>query len=294
MNVEVGLGAARKATPAELDTAVVMAQAGSENFPVALRVLPGRIREQLLAIYGYARFVDDVGDRVPGDRLVQLDWVESELDRALQGVATHPVFVRAGRLANELGVGRGPFADLIEANRRDQLVTRYPTYEALEEYCTLSANPVGRLVLAVFGRHDAPTQELSDRVCTALQLVEHCQDVAEDLVAGRLYLPQEDLARFGLDDSVIAGGHATPAFCRLMAFELARARRLLSAGRPLVASLPGWARVTVAGFVGGGYAQLEAIERRGYDVLSAPAKAARFQVASRAVRVYATARRDRS
>ncbi|MGD0219786.1 MAG: squalene synthase HpnC [Acidimicrobiales bacterium] len=293
MNVPVELGAARKAAPAGLDTAVLMAQAGAENFPVALRLLPGRIRDQLLAIYGYARFVDDVGDRVAGDRLAQLNWVESELDRALAGAATHPVFVRAGQLANELGVGRGPFADFIEANRRDQLVTRYATYEALEEYCTLSANPVGRLVLAVFGRYDEPTQELSDQVCTALQLIEHCQDVAEDLAEGRLYLPQEDLARFGVDESLIAEGHATPAFRRLMAFELARARRLLSAGRPLVASLSGWARVTVAGFVGGGCAQLVAIDRRGYDVLSAPVKARRFQVTSCAVRVYTTARRDR-
>ncbi len=170
-------------------------------------------------------------------------------------------------------------------------MTRYPTYGALTAYCELSANPVGRLVLAVFGRKDERAFGLSDQVCTALQLIEHCQDVAEDLAVGRIYLPQEDLARFGVDESVLAGGVATPAFRRLMAFESARARRLLESGRALVGLLSGWGRVGVAGFVGGGLAQLDAIERHAYDVLSRPAKASKAQVGAWGVRVYLLARR---
>jgi squalene synthase HpnC len=292
MSLPVEFDGATRATPVVLGTAVVMAKARAENFPVATRLLPGRLRERLLAIYGYARFVDDVGDRAPGDRLAQLDWVEAELNRAFLGAASHPVFVRAGGLANEFGLDREPFADLIEANRHDQVTTRYPTYEALGAYCALSANPVGRLVLAVFGRRDEHSLELSDRVCTALQLVEHLQDVAEDFAMGRVYLPLEDLSRFAVGESVIASGVATPAFRRLMAFEVARTRRLLLSGGSLVASLSGWGRVAVAGFVGGGLAQLDAIERHGYDVLSARVKASGAHVVWRSLGVYAAARRD--
>ena len=293
MKFAVELDSAPKATPVGLDTAAVMAKAGAENFPVATRLVPRRIRKQLLAIYGYARFVDDVGDVVPGDRFAQLDWVEAELDRALAGSATHPVFVAVGRVARESNVDRDPFVDLIEANRQDQVVTRYRTYKLLEAYCALSANPVGRLILAIFGRRDAASGEFSDRVCTALQLVEHFQDVAEDFAAGRIYLPEEDLTRFGVDEGTIAAGAPTASFRRLMAFESARARRLLGSGRPLVASLTGWGRITVAGFVGGGLAQLDAIERRGFDVLSAPVKASKAHVASRSLGAWALARRDR-
>lgn len=293
MNPPVELDGARVATPVGLATADVMAKAGAENFPVATRLLPSRIRRQLLAIYGYARFVDDVGDLAPGDRLAQLDWVEGELDRALAGAASHPVFVAVGRLAAEIGVGRRPFVDLIEANRQDQVVTRYPSYQHLEAYCALSANPVGRLVLAVFGRRDAESAEFSDRVCTALQLVEHFQDVAEDFAAGRVYLPAEDLTRFGVDESALAAGSATSAVRRLMAFEAARTRRLLDSGRPLVTLLSGWGRVAVAGFVGGGLAQLDAIERHGFDVLSGPVKATRSRVGSSTLGVWVAAGRSR-
>lgn len=293
MNPPVELDGATMATPVGLATADVMAKAGAENFPVATRLLPRRIRQQLLAIYGYARFVDDVGDVAAGDRLAQLEWVEAELDRALAGAASHPVFVAVGRLAAEIGVGRGPFVDLIEANRQDQVVTRYPSYKHLEAYCALSANPVGRLVLAVFGRRDAESAELSDQVCTALQLVEHFQDVAEDFAAGRVYLPTEDLTRFGVGEPALAAGPATPAVRRLLAFEVARARRLLQSGRPLVAELSGWGRLAVAGFVGGGLAQLDAIERRGYDVLSGPVKATRAKVTSSTLGVWVAARSKR-
>ncbi len=266
-----------------LDTETVMAKSSTENFTVASRLLPGRIREHLLAVYGFARFVDDVGDLATGDRERQLDWVEDELDRSLAGTAQHPVFVRLGRTAAALGLERAPFADLVAANRQDQHVSRYASYAELEAYCALSANPVGRLVLAVLGRTGERATALSDKICTGLQLVEHWQDVAEDYRAGRVYLPLEDLERLGVDERDLARPAATPAVKRLVAFEVGRARRLLHEGAPLVGLLSGAGKVAIAGFTGGGLAQLDAIERRGYDVLAHQVKATKAAVASRTV-----------
>ena len=281
-----------EAGPVEFDARAEMAKASAENFPVAMRILPRRVRRHLRAIYGYARFVDDIGDVSSGDRLAELDWAQSELDRALSGNARHPIFVAIGETATELGVGRGPFVDLIEANRLDQKVTSYETYDELVGYCALSANPVGRLVLSVFDEREARSVALADDVCTGLQLVEHWQDVGEDFDAGRVYLPRTDLASFGVDVDTIAQRRATPAFRRLIAFECARARHLLESGMPLVASLHRWARIAVAGFVGGGLAQLDAIERRSFDVLSSTVKASRIAVARKTSLLLATASRD--
>jgi squalene synthase HpnC len=157
---------------------------------------------------------------------------------------------------------------LIEANRRDQRVSRYATWAELRDYCVLSANPVGRLVLQVFGVATPGRYLASDAVCTALQLVEHCQDVAEDLARGRLYLPAEDLARFGCDERELRAPAASPAARALLRFEVERARGLLDLGTPLVHTLRGRARLAVAGFVAGGRAAADAIERRGFDVLA--------------------------
>ena len=278
------------AAPVGFDARAVMSKAHSENFPVALRVLPRRTRQQLEAIYGYARYVDDIGDRSVGDRLAELDWAEAELDRGLAGGTTEPIFAAIGAAARQLGFERKTLVDLIDANRLDQRVTRYLTFADLERYCALSANPVGRLVLGVFGVHDEVSNRYSDEVCTGLQLVEHWQDVAEDFAAGRLYLPTEDLERFGVEEATIAGRNASAAFRRLLAFECGRARQLLGSGRPLVASLGGWARLAIAGFVGGGLAQLDAIERHGYDVLSSLVKASKPSVALRSASVFARIR----
>jgi squalene synthase HpnC len=265
--------------PASLGEREVLAKAAEENFPVASRLLLRADRAHLLAIYAFARLVDDIGDEADGDRLAQLRWAEEELDRAIVKSAHHPVFVTLGRTIDEVGLARRPFADLIEANRRDQLVHRVGTFEELLGYCELSANPVGRLVLAVFGADTAERIELSDRVCSGLQIAEHLQDVAEDAVRGRIYLPAEDLARFGVPESYLAGqppARADAGFRRLMAFEVGRARTLLMAGRPLVASLSGRGsarrRIAVAGFVAGGLAALDAIESCGYDVLTHKAR----------------------
>jgi squalene synthase HpnC len=234
----------------------ILEQAKHENFPVALRVLPGALRTRLETIYGFARLVDELGDEYAGDRNAALDWLELELDRAFEGRAEHPLLQRVTTFVRVTHAPRDPFLRLIEANRQDQIVSRYATWDELAQYCTLSANPVGELVLWSI---DAATPErirLSDDVCTALQLVEHLQDVDEDLARGRVYVPAEDLERFGVDD-------VTQLPSALVEFEVTRANKLLASGSPLVASLRGAGKLAVAAYVGGGRAAANALARGG-------------------------------
>jgi len=262
-----------------LTAEAVLARAETENFPVASRVLPRHVRGHLLAVYGFARLVDELGDSAPGDRLAALDALERDLDRAYAEHAEHPLLVRLQPTLRECSLPRAPFARLIEANRVDQRVSRYATWEELRGYCALSANPVGELVLGVFGMATPARVAFSDSICTALQLIEHCQDVAEDFAHDRIYLPGEDLARYGCaprDLSATRDGvtqHAGEPLRALLAFEVARARELLTAGTPLIDELRGRERLAVAAFVAGGRAALKAIERAGYDVLSGPPRA---------------------
>jgi squalene synthase HpnC len=251
----------------------VMARARTENFPVASRVLPRRVRSQLLALYGFARLVDELGDSATGDRLEALDWLEGELDRAFEGRAEHPLLVRLTPTLRECALPREPFVRLIEANRLDQRVSRYATWEELRGYCALSADPVGELVLRVLGSATPERIALSDSICTGLQLTEHCQDVAEDFARGRVYLPGEDLARFGCTIEQLSAAHAGGPLREVLAFEVARARGLLREGAPLIGELRGRARLALAGFVAGGRAALDAIEGAGYDVLPGPPRA---------------------
>jgi squalene synthase HpnC len=265
----------------------VLKRAGSENFSVASVVLGRERRNQLLAIYGFARLVDQIGDAVPGDRLAQLDALERELDAVFDaGTPEHPLMQRLRPTVRALALPRGPFERLIEANRRDQRVADYATFDELVGYCDLSANPVGELVLHVFGAATADRIALSDRVCTALQLAEHWQDVAEDHAAGRIYLPAEDRARFGVAREDLAAASAGPALRELLAFEVKRGRALLDEGAPLVGTLRGRAKVAVAGYVGGGRAAFDAIEAAGYDVLAGPPKAGKAKRATTTLATY--------
>jgi squalene synthase HpnC len=248
----------------------VMAQAASENFPVASRLLPRSVRRHLLAIYGFARLVDDIGDEAPGDRLALLDQVEDELDRVYANEEPeHPVMRALQATVRECALPDLPFRRLIEANRRDQVVTSYDTFDELLAYCDLSAAPVGELVLHVFGAATPQRIALSDRICAGLQLVEHLQDVAEDRSRGRVYLPREDMAAFACSEDDLDAPAASPALRALIAGEAARARALLAAGAPLARELPMRPRMAVAGFVAGGRAALDGLERAGYDVLGA-------------------------
>jgi squalene synthase HpnC len=245
-------------------------RARGENFPVALRLLRARTRRHLMAIYGFARLCDELGDSFPGDRLAALDRLDAEIGRAFAGTSDDPVLQAVGDTARELSLPAQPFHDLVAANRQDQVVHDYGTLTELLGYCELSANPVGRLVLAVFGVSTPERVALSDRVCSGLQLVEHWQDVGEDAAAGRVYLPGDDRWRFGVDRSDLSAASAPAALRTLLRFECARARALLDAGRPLVAGLRGEARVAVAGYVAGGFAALDAIAAVDFDVLGAP------------------------
>ena len=271
----------------------VMARADSENFPVASRLLPGRVRSHLLAIYGFARLADELGDSAPGDRLAALDWLALELDRAFQGSAEHPLLARLTPTLRECSLPREPFERLIEANRVDQRVARYLTWDQLRGYCALSADPVGELVLGVLGRATPERIALSNSICTALQLAEHCQDVAEDRARGRVYLPAEDLDRFGCTTAELAGDHAGEPLRGVLAFEVQRARELLAEGAPLLDGLQGRGRLAVAAFVAGGRAALDAIERAGYDVLAGPPRASRPRRALALASVLAEARARR-
>ena len=253
------------ARPSALAVDDLLAKAARENFPVAPRWLPRRLREDLLAVYGFARLVDDAGDEAPGDRPALLDAIEVDLLRAAAGEARHPL-VR--RLAPALRSGRlpiEPLRRLLEANRWDQVVTRYETWQRLQDYCSLSATPVGELVLHLLGAATPDRIALSDAVCTGLQLIEHCQDVAEDRARGRVYLPAEDLARAGVRETDLDARPAPAPLRALLAFEAARVRALLAAAEPLIASLSGTARLLVAGFAAGGLAAADALARAEYD-----------------------------
>lgn len=246
----------------------VLARAGHENFPVALRLLPAGERAHLMAVYGFARLVDDIGDELaPEDRPAALDWVEAELERALDGRATHPLLVDLGRAATACDLPRQALRDLVAANRLDQVRTVYQTYDQVLGSCELSANPVGRLVLAVFGAATAERVALADDVCTGLQLAEHLQDVGEDARRGRIYLAEEDRLRWGCHEADLRGPTAGPALRGVVATYTARARQLLLSAVPLVASLSGRHRLALAAFAAGGLAALDAVEAAAYDVL---------------------------
>jgi squalene synthase HpnC len=259
----------------------IMAKAAGENFPVASRLLPAAARPHLLAVYGFARLADDIGDEAEGDRLAQLDWLEDELDRAVAGRAEHPLLQRLGHTIQACSLPLEPFRKLIEANRQDQVVHRYATYTDLVAYCTLSANPVGEIVLRVF---DAATPERlrwSDDVCTALQLVEHLQDVGEDARNGRVYLPAEDLAGFGCSDAALHAPSADLPLRSVVLFEAERADEALASGVPLAASLRGRVRLGVAAFAAGGLATLDAIRAADGDTLGTHCRPHRRRLARR-------------
>jgi squalene synthase HpnC len=251
------------ATPSDMTT-----RARSENFPVASWLLPQQAREQLMAIYGFARLTDDIGDEAEGDRLQLLDWVEAELERAAMGEATDPILQRLSPVISGLHLDLEPFRCLIEANRMDQRVSRYESFDDLVAYCMLSAAPVGRLVLAVFGVATPERIVLSDQVCIGLQLVEHLQDVGEDARRGRVYLPQTDLERWSCAEEDLLASSASWALRSVIFEEARRARELLASGVPLARTLPWRQRIAVCGFAAGGLAALDSVDRAAGDVLA--------------------------
>ena len=257
--------------PSGSDTAgdqVLAEKQRAENFPVALRVLPAALRQDLGALYDVARVIDDLGDEAAGDRTAALTRFREDLARAWEGEPTEPVLRRLVPVIRARGLDREPFDRLVRANLQDQVVTQYATQAELEQYCELSANPVGRIVLRIFGVRSAEAEKLSDLVCTALQLIEHCQDVAEDRGNGRIYLPREDLDRFGATETDLDAPHANVAVRRAVALQAGKALEQLTDGRALLGLLHGWARLAIAGYIAGGLATLDALRRSGWDVLA--------------------------
>jgi len=260
------------ATAAVPTRQIVMAQAKDENFPVASILLGRRRRAQLLAIYGVARLIDDIGDEAQGDRDALLNWADRELDCVFAGQPPeHPAMRVLAVSAGEHPLPAEPFRRLVQANRQDQNVTSYETFDELLGYCRLSAAPVGELVLHVFSAATPERLALSERICAGLQVTEHIQDVAEDYTRGRVYIPREDLDRFDCSEADLASTSAGPKLRAVIAFEVERARALLREGAPLARGLPARPRAAVAGFIAGGRAALESIERSGYDVYGTPA-----------------------
>ena len=248
----------------ELAAERIDARARGENFPVVSLLAPRWARPHLRAIYGFARLVDNLGDEAAGDRGALL----AELERELDGPPRSEIMRRLHATIRACSLPGEPFARLIEANRIDQVKSRYETWEDVREYCTCSADPVGRLVLGVYRRAAEPELvALSDSICTGLQLVNFLQDPPRDLALGRVYLPQESLRRFGVRDEDLAGP-LTVSVAALLRFEGGRARALLEAGLPLARALGGRAGMSVALYARGGLAALAALDRAGWDVFS--------------------------
>jgi squalene synthase HpnC len=265
-------GVPDRGVPAGLpDARQVMDRAGGENFPVASSLLGRRLRSSLAAIYGFARLVDNAGDEAPGDRLGHLEWLDGQIDRMYQGEAPqHPLMGRLAPVVREHRIPPEPLHRLVEANRIDQTVHSYASFDSLLEYCAFSANPVGHMVLHVFEAATPDRILLADAICSGLQVTEHLQDVREDLARGRLYLPADDLARFGCTEQDLRLSPSPERVRSLVAFEVERARELLRSGAPLIARLGGRAAVATWGFVSGGLAALLGIEQAGYGVAEEP------------------------
>ncbi len=264
----------------------IMAHAPHENFPVALSILPGRYRTHLRAIYGYARLVDNLGDEYPGNRTGALNWLESQLDALFAGADSHPVLRRLAPTVAQFGLSRTPFDQLLAANRWDQRRAGYANWNELMEYCELSANPVGHLVLSVFESATPDRLAASDAVCSGLQVLEHLQDVGEDARAGRVYLPADDLERFGCTIEDLTAANTSPGLRRVVERQAIRAAEMMNKGRWLVGSLRGWARVAVSGYVAGGLSGLAALKTCEYNVLPSARPAGSVAVLRRYLPLY--------
>jgi squalene synthase HpnC len=246
-----------------------LAKTHYENFSVATWFLPARLRQHFYNVYAYCRISDDLGDEVgdPQQSLELLDQWESELNACYYGSPRHPVFVALAGTVRQFAIPQHEFSDLLIAFRRDQMVTRFETFNDVLGYCRYSANPVGHLVLHLCGYSDRERQQLSDCTCTALQLANFWQDVAVDYEKGRIYLPLEDLRRYGVTGDDIARRRVTPQFLELMKFEVQRAREWFERGLPLVKSVSRELAIDLLLFSRGGQEILNAIERQGFDVL---------------------------
>lgn len=241
-----------------------------ENFSVVSILTPPELKRSFASVYAFCRWSDDLGDEIgdPARSLELLAWWREELRAMYAGSPKHPVMIALAESVRTYRIPIDPFEDLIAAFEQDQTVHEYETIDQLLDYCTRSADPVGRLVLYMGGVFNDENARLSDFTCSALQLANFWQDVARDLAIGRIYLPREDRVRFGVSDEDLKALRFTPAFAELLAFEVDRARSMLVHGRELLPRLKGRFRLAVDLFNRGGLAILDAIERSRFDVLT--------------------------
>ena len=246
-----------------------LARSHYENFSVASWFLPSRLRQDFFNVYAYCRISDDLGDEV-GDTaasLQLLDEWEAELNACYDGLPRHPVFVALSETVRKFEIPKHEFVDLLTAFRQDQTVHRYEMFADLLGYCRTSANPVGHLVLYLCGYRDPERRHLSDYTCTALQLANFWQDVSADYGKGRIYLPLEDLRRFGVTEGEIHTARNSAAFREMMQFEVRRAREWFAQGLPLASKVSGELAIDIELFSRGGLEILNAIESQDYAVL---------------------------
>jgi squalene synthase HpnC len=241
-----------------------------ENFPVASWLLPARLRPPIEAIYAFARGADDIADEgvaPAAERLADLGRYFAALDAIERGeTPLEPPFVRLAAAVREHALPVALLRDLLDAFRQDVTCKRYADFAALGDYCRRSANPVGRLLLHLFGMTDAQSLRESDDVCTALQLANFWQDVELDWAKGRVYIPGEDLARFGVSEGDIAARRNGEGWQRLMAFECERTRSLFDSGAALGRRLPGRVGLEIRATVAGGRRILDRIDAARGDV----------------------------
>ena len=260
-----------------------IARRHDENFPVAFLLLPRDLRADMRAVYTFCRTVDNLGDAWTGDRSVALDEFELDLHRCWEGTPDDPRLRALAVTVRRHAMDPDPFLRLLDANRIDQRQGRWATYTDLIDYCHHSATPVGEMVLAVLGHRDAERIALSDHTCIGLQLVNFWQDISRDLADNnRIYLPAEDMERFGVTEADLARPGANEATRALVAFQVARARAELVAGAPLAGRVTWRAKPDLRMFTAGGLALCDAIARQGYDTLAhrpAPGKLGRARIA---------------
>jgi phytoene synthase len=241
-----------------------------ENFPVASLLLPPALRRPVALIYRFAREADDFadeGDLPAAERLARLAGFGEALRRIEAGAAPGiPWFAELGAMVREHSLPLAPFHDLLSAFSQDVVKPRYADYAELLDYCRRSANPIGRLLLHLFGRAEPEALALSDRICSSLQLINFWQDVALDWRKGRVYLPQDDMARHGVTEAHIAAQRCDRDWRALMAFQVQRTRELMLAGAPLAHRLAGRVALEIRVTVQGGLRILEKLEAAGYDV----------------------------
>ena len=251
-----------------------LARSHYENFPVGSALIPKRLRKHFFSIYAFARIADDFADEGYGqgygenERLDLLNEWRRMLMESLVGRARHPVFVALARTASEFDLPAVLFEDLLSAFAQDVTVRRYESFDQVLDYCRRSANPIGRLILLLFGYRDEQRHQWSDDICTALQLTNHWQDVGVDLEKDRIYLPQDDLSRFELSADDLMRRDASDRFKQLMKSEVERARAMFARGKPLCTSVSGRLGLELRSVWLGGMRILDRVEKNGWDVFA--------------------------